>query len=115
MDVEPPAPRLDPGTGEPTMRTSGPDPKDPKDSRDAKDVKDVKDAKDAKDAKATASYRAGDTCHPDVADRVGNLASATPSGAWPQSSPVIPALGLCPAPRAPMLTLTPGRPATLPP
>ena len=31
---------------------------------------------------------AGDTCHVDVADRFGNLVSATPSGGWLQSSPV---------------------------
>jgi len=35
----------------------------------------------------------GDTVHLDVADRFGNLFSATPSGGWLQSSPVIPALG----------------------
>ena len=29
----------------------------------------------------------GDTCHLDVADRFGNLVSATPSGGWLQSSP----------------------------
>ena len=33
---------------------------------------------------------AGDTVHLDVADRFGNLVSATPSGGWLQSSPVIP-------------------------
>ena len=32
----------------------------------------------------------GDTCHLDVADSFGNLVSATPSGGWLQSSPVIP-------------------------
>ncbi|MBA2274333.1 MAG: gamma-glutamyltransferase family protein [Actinobacteria bacterium] len=37
--------------------------------------------------------RPGDTCHLDVADRLGNLVSATPSGGWLQSSPVIPGLG----------------------
>ena len=31
----------------------------------------------------------GDTCHLDVADRFGNLVSATPSGGWLQSSPAI--------------------------
>ncbi|MFO1055937.1 MAG: gamma-glutamyltransferase [Dongiaceae bacterium] len=39
--------------------------------------------------------RRGDTCHIDVADRHGNLVSATPSGGWLQSSPIIPALGFC--------------------
>ena len=72
---------LDLGTGEPTMRTSGP----------------------------------GDTCHLDVADRFGNMVSATPSGGWLQSSPVIPGLGFCLGTRAQMFTLTPGLPATLAP
>jgi gamma-glutamyltranspeptidase / glutathione hydrolase len=86
QDGEPPG--LDPGTGEPTIRTSGP---------------------------AASSYRAGDTCHLDVADRFGNMVSATPSGGWLQSSPVIPGLGFCLGTRAQMFTLTPGLPATLAP
>jgi gamma-glutamyltranspeptidase/glutathione hydrolase len=74
-------PNLDPGTGEPLMRTSGP----------------------------------GDTCHLDVTDRFGNFVSATPSGGWLQSSPVIPGLGFCLGSRAQMFTLTPGLPASLAP
>src|SRR5262249_54252806 len=35
----------------------------------------------------------GDTCHLDVVDQWGTMVSATPSGGWLQSSPVIPALG----------------------
>src|SRR5262249_12169476 len=35
----------------------------------------------------------GDTVHIDVIDREGNMFTATPSGGWLQSSPVIPALG----------------------
>jgi gamma-glutamyltranspeptidase/glutathione hydrolase len=89
--MAPAAERLDPGTGEPTQRTGGPDPT------------------------AASSYRAGDTCHLDVADRFGNLVSATPSGGWLQSSPVIPGLGFCLGTRAQMFTLTPGLPATLAP
>jgi gamma-glutamyltranspeptidase/glutathione hydrolase len=38
---------------------------------------------------------AGDTCHIDIIDRWGNMVSATPSGGWLQSSPVIPELGFC--------------------
>jgi gamma-glutamyltranspeptidase/glutathione hydrolase len=38
---------------------------------------------------------AGDTCHLDIIDRWGNMVSATPSGGWLQSSPVIPARGFC--------------------
>jgi gamma-glutamyltranspeptidase / glutathione hydrolase len=88
FDVEPPP--LDPGTGEPTMRTGAP-------------------------GGRASSYRPGDTCHLDVADRFGNMVSATPSGGWLQSSPVIPGLGFCLGTRAQMFTLTPGLPATLAP
>ncbi len=52
--------------------------------------------------------RRGDTCHVDTADRWGNMVSATPSGGWLQSSPVIPALGFCLGTRAQMFTLDPG-------
>jgi len=89
--AEPPARRLDPGTGEPTMRTGGPA------------------------GPAASSCRAGDTCHLDVADRFGNMVSATPSGGWLQSSPVIPGLGFCLGTRAQMFTLAPGLPATIAP
>ena len=91
LDGERPGPRLDPGTGEPTMRTGG------------------------AGGTVASSYRAGDTCHLDVADRFGNLVSATPSGGWLQSSPVIPGLGFCLGTRAQMFTLTPGLPATIAP
>jgi gamma-glutamyltranspeptidase/glutathione hydrolase len=57
----------------------------------------------------------GDTCHLDVADRFGNLVSATPSGGWLQSSPVVPGLGFCLGSRAQMFTLTPGFASTLAP
>lgn len=57
----------------------------------------------------------GDTCHVDVIDRWGNMVSATPSGAWLQSSPVIPALGMCLGTRAQMFWLTPGLPNSLEP
>ena len=57
----------------------------------------------------------GDTCHIDVADRFGNVVTATPSGGWLQSSPVIPGLGFCLGTRAQMFTLTPGLPNTLAP
>ena len=57
----------------------------------------------------------GDTCHLDIADRFGNLVSATPSGGWLQSSPVVPGLGFCLGTRAQMFTLTPGFASTLAP
>jgi gamma-glutamyltranspeptidase/glutathione hydrolase len=65
-------------------------------------------------SRETAARR-GDTCHLDVADRWGNVVTATPSGGWLQSSPVIPELGFSLGTRAQMFTLTPGLPATLAP
>lgn len=50
----------------------------------------------------------GDTCHLDVVDRWGNMVSATPSGGWLQSSPVIPELGFPLGSRAQMFDLEPG-------
>jgi gamma-glutamyltranspeptidase/glutathione hydrolase len=78
-------PSLDASTGEPTQRVGGP------------------------------SVRRGDTCHLDIADRWGNVVTATPSGGWLHSSPVIPELGFCLGTRAQMFTLTPDLPATLQP
>jgi gamma-glutamyltranspeptidase/glutathione hydrolase len=57
----------------------------------------------------------GDTCHIDVADRWGNMISATPSGGWLQSSPAIPGLGFCLGTRAQMFWLEEGLPASLTP
>ncbi len=58
---------------------------------------------------------AGDTCHVDVVDRWGNMVSATPSGGWLQSSPVIPELGFCLGTRGQMFWLEDGLPASLTP
>jgi gamma-glutamyltranspeptidase/glutathione hydrolase len=55
----------------------------------------------------------GDTCHVDVADRHGNLVSATPSGGWLQSSPAVPGLGFCLGTRAQMLWLQEGLASSL--
>lgn len=57
----------------------------------------------------------GDTCHLDVVDRWGNVVSATPSGGWLQSSPVIPELGFCLGTRLQMNWLEPGLPSSLTP
>jgi gamma-glutamyltranspeptidase/glutathione hydrolase len=57
--------------------------------------------------------RSGDTCHVDVVDRHGNMVSATPSGGWLQSSPVIPGLGFPLGTRAQMFWLTEGLPNSL--
>jgi gamma-glutamyltranspeptidase/glutathione hydrolase len=57
----------------------------------------------------------GDTCHIDVVDRWGTMVSATPSGGWLQSSPIIPALGFPLGTRLQMSSLQPGLPTTLQP
>ena len=62
-----------------------------------------------------AALGPGDTCHLDIADRFGNLVSATPSGGWLQSSPVVPGLGFCLGTRGQMFALTPGFASSLAP
>ena len=56
-----------------------------------------------------------DTCHLDVIDKHGNMVSATPSGGWLQSSPVIPELGFCMGTRGQMFWLRPDLPNSLAP
>jgi gamma-glutamyltranspeptidase/glutathione hydrolase len=57
----------------------------------------------------------GDTVHFDIVDCAGNMVSATPSGGWLQSSPVIPELGFCLGTRAQMFWLDKAHPAALAP
>jgi gamma-glutamyltranspeptidase/glutathione hydrolase len=57
----------------------------------------------------------GDTVHFDIIDRDGNMVSATPSGGWLQSSPVIPSLGFCLGTRAQMFWLDASMPSGLAP
>ncbi|MEO3754379.1 gamma-glutamyltransferase family protein [Streptomyces sp. B6B3] len=57
----------------------------------------------------------GDTCHVDVVDRWGNMISATPSGGWLQSSPVVRGLGFPLGTRLQMTWLEPGLPSSLVP
>ena len=57
----------------------------------------------------------GDTCHIDVIDRDGNMVSATPSGGWLSSSPVIPSLGFSLTTRLQMTWLDEGVPGQLQP
>jgi gamma-glutamyltranspeptidase/glutathione hydrolase len=57
----------------------------------------------------------GDTCHIDVVDRWGNMVSATPSGGWLQSSPIIPELGFPLGSRLQMMWLEQGLPSSLRP
>ncbi len=59
--------------------------------------------------------QSGDTCHLDIIDREGNMVSATPSGGWLQSSPLIPELGFCLNSRAQMFWLEEGVAASLAP
>ncbi len=57
----------------------------------------------------------GDTVHLDIADRFGNMISATPSGGWLHSSPVIPSFGWPLGTRAQMFWLEEGLPSSLRP
>ena len=56
-----------------------------------------------------------DTVHIDVIDRWGNVVSATPSGGWLQSSPVVPGLGFPMGTRGQMFWLHDGLPNSLQP
>jgi gamma-glutamyltranspeptidase/glutathione hydrolase len=64
---------------------------------------------------AHLTERRSDTVHLDVIDRWGNMVSATPSGGWLQSSPVVPGLGMPLNSRAQMFWLDPGLPTSLAP
>lgn len=64
---------------------------------------------------AHLSEKRGDTVHIDVIDRWGNIVSATPSGGWLQSSPVIPGLGFALNSRAQMYWLEEALPGSLAP
>ena len=57
----------------------------------------------------------GDTVHFDIVDRAGNMVSATPSGGWLQSSPVVPELGFGLGTRGQMFWLEENQPASLAP
>ncbi|TDR90388.1 gamma-glutamyltransferase family protein [Enterovirga rhinocerotis] len=57
----------------------------------------------------------GDTVHFDIVDRHGNMITATPSGGWLHSSPVIPALGFPLGTRGQMFWLDPAHPQALGP
>lgn len=64
---------------------------------------------------AASALGRNDTTHLDVVDRAGNLVSATPSGGWIPSSPVIPELGFPVGTRAQMFVLDPAHPNALAP
>jgi gamma-glutamyltranspeptidase / glutathione hydrolase len=62
-----------------------------------------------------ATVKPGDTCAVAVADRLGNLAAAVPSGGWLKSSPVIPGLGFPLGTRAQSMWLVEDHPNALAP
>ncbi|MDE4133167.1 gamma-glutamyltransferase family protein [Phaeobacter sp. QD34_3] len=64
---------------------------------------------------AHLTEKRGDTVHLDIIDRWGNMVSATPSGGWLQSNPVIPGLGFPLNSRAQMFWLEDGLPTSLAP
>jgi gamma-glutamyltranspeptidase/glutathione hydrolase len=57
----------------------------------------------------------GDTVHIDIIDKAGNMFTATPSGGWLHSSPVIPSLGFPLGTRGQMFWLEDNLPGTLAP
>jgi gamma-glutamyltranspeptidase/glutathione hydrolase len=69
----------------------------------------------AASARRDAGGVRGDTCHVDVVDRWGNMVSATPSGGWLQSNPIIPRLGFALGTRLQMFLLQSGHANTLAP
>lgn len=72
-------------------------------------------ARTARPGDIARTARRGDTVHLDVIDRWGNMVSATPSGGWLQSSPVVPGLGFALNTRAQMFWLEAGLPTSLAP
>jgi gamma-glutamyltranspeptidase / glutathione hydrolase len=64
---------------------------------------------------AHLTAKRGDTCHVDVVDQWGNMVSATPSGGWLKSSPVVPGLGVPLNTRAQMFWLQDALPTSLAP
>ena len=84
-------------------------------ARAARDVAATQGVSAGEPTMAHLTERRGDTVHLDVIDRWGNMVSATPSGGWLQSSPVIPGLGFPLNTRAQMFWLQDGQPLTLRP
>lgn len=84
-------------------------------ARAARPVPTAKGAGGGEPTMAHLDNREGDTVHVDVVDRWGNMVSATPSGGWLQSNPVVPGLGVPLNTRAQMFWLDEGLPTTLAP
>jgi gamma-glutamyltranspeptidase/glutathione hydrolase len=72
-------------------------------------------SRDSAQTSSSALAARGDTCHLDIVDRWGNMVSATPSGGWLQSSPLIPELGFALGTRLQMFWLDPGHANALAP
>ena len=75
----------------------------------------ITDAPPQEPTMAHLTEKRGDTVHLDVIDRWGNMVSATPSGGWLQSNPVVPGLGFPLNSRAQMFWLEEGLPTSLAP
>ena len=84
-------------------------------ARAARDFKATRGASAGEPTMAHLTERRGDTVHLDVIDRWGNMVSATPSGGWLQSNPVVPGLGFPLNSRAQMFWLDEGLPTSLKP
>ena len=84
-------------------------------SRAAQDVVEGPNVGAGEPTMAHLTEKRGDTVHIDVIDRWGNMISATPSGGWLQSSPVVPGLGMPLNSRAQMFRLADGLPTSLAP
>lgn len=95
-----------PGSGEPTMARGG---------AGAVTGAGHAGARDGDQLVAPDGSTRGDTCHLDVVDRWGNMVSATPSGGWLQSNPVVPELGFPLGTRLQMAWLEEGLPNSLTP
>jgi len=72
-------------------------------------------AVNARVRRPTTEPAGGDTTKLEVIDRFGNMVSATPSGGWLMSSPVIPGLGFPLGTRGQMFSLAAGHPNRLQP
>jgi gamma-glutamyltranspeptidase/glutathione hydrolase len=84
-------------------------------ARAARDFNAKGDVSTREPTMAHLTERRGDTVHLDVIDSAGNMVSATPSGGWLMSSPVIPGLGFPLNTRGQMFWLEPGLPSSLAP
>lgn len=106
---------VDAGTADTDLRPGSPDGREPVLPRPPAGLAGTGGASVGEPTVRRDGATSGDTCHVDVVDRWGNLVSATPSGAWLQSSPVVPQLGFPLGTRAQMFWLTEGLPTTLRP